>query len=404
MIDMDFVDEFYADKDLSHLKKLTVVIPTYNRNYYLSRCLWYHSHFPFGEIIVADSSPEEKKVVNRETVRKLVEERGANIRHLEYPPETEKYGGDITRKWGDAVQHVETEYSQVCTDKEFLIPTTLCKCIAFLDEHSDYDMATGPRYDIKLSKSGDLKFFEAHPGRSLSIDYPDPLARLLVFSVSKPDTFNALSLRRSHIHKYTYNELLESGINDLRFGELGFELLSVLSSKAIFFPNEPHVGRDVVKSSSPRVKRSTPESSASRYPLLNEYAQNGLYADYMDRLASCLTREYLSSGPSTMTVLEVNDLMKITITNLQTIRGFFENPQSEVFRWGMFVLSYLPAGMSAYVRRVLNRPAQPPVADIPDELQIVTQILIETLHLHNKDEPLPFDSSTVGYLYPKEGK
>ena len=129
---MDFIDEFYTGKDLSLLKKLTVVIPTYNRNYYLSRCLWYHSHFPFGEIIVADSSPEEKKAVNRETVRKLVEERGVNIRYLESPPETEKYGGDIYRKWGDAVQHVETEYSQICTDKEFLIPTTLCKCIAFL--------------------------------------------------------------------------------------------------------------------------------------------------------------------------------------------------------------------------------------------------------------------------------
>ena len=57
---MDFVDECYADKDLSLLKKLTLVIPTYNRNYYLSRCLWYHAHFPFGQIIVADSSPEEK--------------------------------------------------------------------------------------------------------------------------------------------------------------------------------------------------------------------------------------------------------------------------------------------------------------------------------------------------------
>mgnify|MGYP000908164259 FL=1 len=384
---MDFIDEFYAGKDLSLLKKLTVVIPTYNRNYYLSRCLWYHSHFPFGEIIAADSSPEEKKVVNRETVRKLVAERGANIRYLEYPPETEKYGGDIYRKWGDAVQHVETEYSQICTDKEFLNPVTLCKCIAFLDEHDDYDMAAGPRYDIKSLKSKNLEFFEAHPGRSLSIDYPDPLARLLAFSVSKSDTFNLLSLRRSHLHKGVYNALFESGINDLRFGELGLELLSVLSSKAIFFPNEPHIGRDVVKSSSPRVKRSTPESSASRYPLLNEYVQNGLYADYMDRLASCLTREYLSFGSSAMTVQEISDLMKITITNLQTIRGFFENPQSEVFRWGMFVLSYLPAGMSAYVRRVLNRPAQPPVADIPDELQIVTQILIETLHLHNKDEP-----------------
>ncbi len=390
MIFMDFVDEFYVDKDLNLLKKLTVVIPTYNRNHYLSRCLWYHSHFPFGEIIVADSSPEEKKVVNRETVRKLVEERGANIRYLEYPPETERYGGDIMRKWGDAVQHVETEYSQTCTDKEFLIPMTLCKCIAFLDEHDDYDMAAGPRYDIRASKSRAIEFFEAHPGRSLSIDYPDPLARLLAFSVSKPDTFNSLSLRKSPVHKYAYNKLLESGINDLRFGELGLELLSVLSSRAVFFSNEPHVCRDILKlHPSRRMKRSTPESSATRYPLLNEYVRNGLYTDYMDRLASCLTHEYLSSGSSAMTVQEVNDLMKITITNLQTIRGFFENPLSDALRWGALILSYLPTRMYTYVRRVLNRHAQSPVADVPEELQAITQILIKTLYLHNKDEPLP---------------
>ncbi|HJK84733.1 MAG TPA: TIGR00180 family glycosyltransferase, partial [Methanocorpusculum sp.] len=115
MREMDFVDEYYADRDLSLLKKLTLVIPTYNRNYYLSRCLWYHAHFPYGEIIVADSSPEEKKVVNRETVQKIREMFGAKIQYLEYEPETEKHGGDIYRKWRDAVQHVETEYSQIVT-------------------------------------------------------------------------------------------------------------------------------------------------------------------------------------------------------------------------------------------------------------------------------------------------
>jgi glycosyltransferase domain-containing protein len=389
---MDFVDEFYMEKDLSLLKKLTVIIPTYNRNYYLSRCLWYHSHFPFGEIIVADSSPEGKKEVSRETVRKLVEERGVNIQYLEYPPETERYGGDIMRKWGDAVQHVETEYSQTCTDKEFLIPMTLCKCIAFLDEHDDYEMASGPRYDMRVSKYGAIQFSEAHPGRSLSIDYPDPLARLLIFSISKPDTFNSLSLRKSSVHKCIYSKLLESGINDLRFGELGLELLSVISSKAIFFSNEPHVCRDIVKlHSSRRIKHSTSESSATRYPLLNEYFQKGLYSDHMDRLASCLTHEYLSLDSSAMTVQEVNDLMKITITNLQTIRGFFKNPQSEILRWGALILSYLPFRITAYVRRVLNRPAQSHFADVPEELQIITQILAKTLYLHDKDEPLPFD-------------
>lgn len=131
--------------------------------------------------------------------------------------------------------------------------------------------------------------------------------------------------------------------------------------------------------------------------MLNEYVQNGLYADYMNRLASCLTREYLSLGSSAMTVQEVNNLMKITITNLQTIRGFFGNSQSEVLRWGMLILSYLPAGISGYVRRVLNRPAQPPVADIPDEFQLVIQIIIKTLHMHKTDEviPLIFDESAL---------
>ena len=253
-------------------------------------------------------------------------------------------------------------------------------------------MAAGPRYDMRASKSRAIEFFEAHPGRSLSIDYPDPLARLLAFSVSKPDTFNLLSLRRSHAHKCIYNKLLESGINDLRFGELGLELLSVISSKAIFFSNEPHQCRDTVKlHSSRRIKHSTPESSATRYPLLNEYLQNGLYSDCMDRLASCLTHEYLSLGSSAMTVQEVNDLMKITITNLQTIRDFFDNTQSDVLRLGALILSYLPTRISTYVRKILNRPAHSPVADVPEDLQIITQILAKTLHLHNKDEPLPFD-------------
>ena len=331
---MDFVDEYYADKDLSLLKKLTVVIPTYNRNYYLSRCLWYHSHFPFGEIIVADSSPEEKKVVNRETVRKLVELRGANIRYLEYPPETEKYGGDIIRKWGDAVQHVETEYLQICTDKEFLIPPTLCKYIAFLNEHKDYDVAAGPRYDIYSFKSGKFELFEVFLGRS-SIDYPDPLARLLAFSVSKSDTFNLSSLRSSPVQKHLFNKLFEAGIHDLRFGEFGLELLSVISSKSVYLPDELHICRDVVQvSSSRKLKYSTSESSTSRYPLLNEYIQNRLYDDYMDRLSTCLTHEYLPLSSSTMTVQDVNRLMRIAIFNLQKTRDFFGNSRSRILQIG----------------------------------------------------------------------
>ena len=106
--ELDYVDAYYQDKDLSLLNKLTLVIPTYNRNYYLSRCLWYHAHFPFGQIIIADSSPEDKKIVNRETVEKIRSLFHINIIYLEYEPETEKYGGDIYKKWGDAVSQSNT--------------------------------------------------------------------------------------------------------------------------------------------------------------------------------------------------------------------------------------------------------------------------------------------------------
>lgn len=384
---MDSVDELYVDKDLSLLKKITVVIPTYNRNYYLSRCLWYHSHFPFGEIIVADSSPEEKKVVNRETVRKLIVERGVNIRYLEYPLETDKYGRDIMRKWGDAVQHVETEYSQICTDKEFLIPMTLCKCVSFLDEHEDHDIATGSNYYIRSSKSGEIQYLETFPGRSLSFDYPDPLSRLLAYPASLP-TVHVSSMKRSHVHKRTYNKLFESGIDDLRFGEFGFELFSVISSRSIYFPDNPHICRDNTQLPN-RIKLYTHESSTSRYPWLDEYIQSGLYADYLDRLSSCLTHEYLSLSSSAMTAKDVQYLMRIRIQNLLKNRDFFTNPLSkEIFNFGLLILEHLPTWTSTCVRRILNRPIRFPLADISYEFQIINQILIRTLHLHEEDKAI----------------
>ena len=53
-------------KDETTLQKLTVVIPTYGRNYYLSRALHYYTQFKFGELIIADSSQPDKKQINKD--------------------------------------------------------------------------------------------------------------------------------------------------------------------------------------------------------------------------------------------------------------------------------------------------------------------------------------------------
>lgn len=219
--EMDFIDECYADKDLSLLKILTLVIPTYNRNYYLSRCLWYHAHFPFGQIIVADSSPEEKKVVNRETVAKIREMFGANILYLEYEPETEKYGGDIYRKWGDAVMHVETEYSVINSDKEFVIPNTLIKCLSYLLENSSYISASGQRIEIQKNIFG-LAY--GHRSTRDTFNARNPISRLKIATDYKYNNENLYGVYSSRIHKSIYSNLLRYDINDIRYGEVALEL------------------------------------------------------------------------------------------------------------------------------------------------------------------------------------
>ena len=80
----DSVYETYVDKDLSNLRRVSLVIPTYNRNYYLSRCLWYHAHFPFAEIIVADSSNDIRRAVNRKTITDIQSLFPTKITYLEY--------------------------------------------------------------------------------------------------------------------------------------------------------------------------------------------------------------------------------------------------------------------------------------------------------------------------------
>ena len=320
MREMDFVDEYYADKDLSLLKKLTLVIPTYNRNYYLSRCLWYHAHFPFGEIIVADSSPEEKKVVNRETVQKIREMFGANIRYLEYEPETEKYGGDIYRKWGDAVQHVETEYSQIVTDKEFLIPITLTKCIECLDENADISICEGHYYYIESLLRGKGSVRNMYPSKTALLQN-DAIARLNAASSGKNKSCNQMGIRKTEFHKRLYKTLSKHKIDDIRFGEFTLEFLTIIRSKSQYL-DQPYLYRDICNLYSHNNLQKS-ESSSLRYPYLDTYITENIYTEYFRRFTDCLTPEIVSN--SSLNMNQAQNYVQETLPQIIQMRGFYGN-------------------------------------------------------------------------------
>lgn len=289
--EMDFVDECYAGKDLSLLKKLTLVVPTYNRNYYLSRCLWYHAHFPFGQIIVADSSPDDKKVVNRETVAKVREMFGVDILYLEYEPETEKYGGDIYRKWGDAVSRITTEYTQICTDKEFIIPTSLEIFIQHLESHSDFTTAQGDEYGVSLNavhSHTPYHVFNRNPGRRI-IDDMDPIDRIsnALGDVGGFSQSLLLSLSRSANLKDIYVAYYDNeNSHDLRYAEVYFAYAGYITGKH-YCKNE-HVSRvrdeigkyiDINNADGKFFCKSS-ESSTTRYPTYDDYVLYGTVDEY----------------------------------------------------------------------------------------------------------------------------
>ena len=382
MREMDFVDEYYADKDLSLLKKLTLVIPTYNRNYYLSRCLWYHAHFPFGEIIVADSSPEEKKVVNRETVQKIREKFGANVRYLEYEPETEKYGGDIYRKWGDAVQHVETEYSQICTDKEFEIPTTSCQMICFLDKNPDYAVADGSYYYIEVKKGKSCYYHARENQRAIPTE--DPSISLLLSNYCNAHPL--LSIHRTKLHKSNYEIMIQNGISTLGFGEISLELLDIMSGKYYHASDLCYLCRDLSNNVSHwGIKLS--ESSYSRYPSIYNYG-NELFQKEYDLMQSSLLEKLERSG---ICRPDIDSLLSVYLPIYLAEREKYSRPLLLRYPYLSIIWMLIPQifkkNIQKHIDNIKGLNSSTPSVEIRIvEIEIITNYIKSTMKNHKFDK------------------
>lgn len=293
MHDRDFVDAAYEKKDLANLNKLTLIIPTYNRNYYLSRCLWYHAHFPFGQIIVADSSQEEKKAVNHLNVGKIRTIFGRNIQYLEYEPEVEIYGGDIYQKWGDAVQHATEKYSLICIDKSFLnIDSTLQK-LEFLEKNLDYSSTQGIWYTMEQNNLSDYHCKYARDYYPpINPDHDDAIMRYIK-SIGQKDSFNnqLFALFRTDLHKHIYQPIINGDIKDIRYGELAVSLLPLVNGKHKYFPEHMDLIRDIsmVETSKGRDKS---QSSNLRYPERQAYVTLGVLDEFYHGFEESILKQF----------------------------------------------------------------------------------------------------------------
>lgn len=125
------------------LDDITIVIPTYNRNYFLSRLLCYLKKNDFNNIIIADSSISEKYQVNRKTVKSLF---GDSILHT-WTPETGNTSHWYTKVLR-AIEKIETPATTLCSDKDFPIIPGIRQCIEYLNKNLEYNVIDGKFYSF----------------------------------------------------------------------------------------------------------------------------------------------------------------------------------------------------------------------------------------------------------------
>lgn len=395
---IDFVDECYTNNDLSQLKKLTLVIPTYNRNYYLSRCLWYHAHFPFGQIIVADSSQDKKKVVNRETIAKIREIFEIDILYLEYEPETDKYGEDIYQKWADAVKHSNKEYTKICTDKEFVIPNVVCECVNYLETHSDYGAADAVSLEC-LYCSGNLSKTIWNiwtPGdREYTSDNPIERCRYALSAQKQRMTsWNLLTaIRRTHDYNYMYQKLDEYSLLDIRFGDIFLQFMSIMCAKRMRFSTKNYLVRDISGLYDDNGNTIPSESSSSRYPTIDTYIITGTINDKIDSL-----RELIPELLSLHNDWDANLLYKysneIVMTYLTTMGVRYPNNLtiSRLYSILRYIYNKYPPLQKIVKGRAVHRSDSRLISDydlsIHKDLDVINKIISNTISNQKVDLPI----------------
>ena len=131
------------------LEKLTIIIPTHERHNLLMRSMEYYNNFNINFIIVDSSQAAFSNAIP------------SKFKYLHMPME------DFGKKIYLALSQVNTEYSCLCADDDFISISGLIECLSFLDNNDDYVSAQG-RY---ISFNGFDKKLTVYPMYTKALDH-----------------------------------------------------------------------------------------------------------------------------------------------------------------------------------------------------------------------------------------
>src|SRR3989338_8022402 len=110
-------------KKMDRTEKLSIVIPTKNRNLFLGKLLKYHAQNGFGgTILIGDASDEPELGKNKETINFF--EKRLHIVHERHDPSVSLIEGA-----NRLLESATTPFTVLSGDDDFLVPAALSRCV-----------------------------------------------------------------------------------------------------------------------------------------------------------------------------------------------------------------------------------------------------------------------------------
>lgn len=211
-------------------EKLTVLLPLKGRENFTLRWLsWARRQQWRFPIIIADGS---EQAVPQEFLRAFED---LSITYIRYPHDATLR--HFLEKLADAYSRVETPYTVLVSNDDFLLKQGLQQCVDFLESHDNHIAAAGDLQTFLVQPShtspGMVPLygsFEAtphtnYPGKSL--EHETPTERLDEYVRKHFNSFLWTAVHRTKPVLDTWQTLARSGLNDLRFACHAYYLMSV---------------------------------------------------------------------------------------------------------------------------------------------------------------------------------
>ena len=232
----------------------------------------------------------KKRVINKETVSNIQKQFDIDIIYLEYETESDPHGRDIFQKWGDAVMHVDTDYSIITTDKQFTIPNILSSGIRFLEENDDYVSIDFTKCRIQVSSNQYPIVYIDQIFTEGKISMDSPISRYETLCNQSGINAQLFAIYKTQTQKQMYNHISKL---DIRFAEIYLNVSSAIYGKIMIVTELIAICRDLTFLYDNRGNVHLEESSTMRYPTLSEYKLSGVYNKYYNKFKNELNGKYL---------------------------------------------------------------------------------------------------------------